>query len=101
MYAIACIFSYDGLPTAIYDQEINGALLPNNTDNNISQWGKRRSAYIAPSDFLKSLIFGKQPVNSHRSTAVNCGNQNSTSNSLKALHPGGSAPRTAPFKRRR
>lgn len=110
MYAIACIFSYDGLPSILADaawefQSSSGDA----ADNNRSIQGKRPMGFIPPGGFLRSLISDKaQRPHIHKVRRVNHGNPISHSQShmpVRSPFPGpgsGSpAPRLRSFKRRR
>lgn len=67
MYAIACILSYDGLPTIVPSDDF----IESKSDmGEPSKWGGRRVAgYVSPSGFLKSLMSEKPRNNTmHRSS---------------------------------
>nr|CAD1828215.1 unnamed protein product [Ananas comosus var. bracteatus] len=60
MYAIACILSYDGLPTIVPSDDF----IESKSDmGEPSKWGGRRGAgYVSPSGFLKSLMSENQGI---------------------------------------
>lgn len=67
MYAIACILSCEGLPSALADAPPDRQQSPRDkVDMNKSIQGKRQGGFIQPGGFLRSLISDKvQTPNVH------------------------------------
>lgn len=111
MYAIACILSYDGLPSVLAD----AVLEPQPSGRDAADpgrpfQGRRLMGFIPPGGFLRSLISDKvQGSPSHKDRKANLINPvsaHSISHSpVRSPFPGpgsgSSAPRIRSFKRRR
>ncbi|RWV97789.1 hypothetical protein GW17_00039402 [Ensete ventricosum] len=103
MYAIACILSYDGLPSVLAD----AVLEPQPSGRDAGDpgrpfQGRRLTGFIPPGGFLRSLISDKVQ-GSHSRSPVSA--QSISHSPVRSPFPGpgsgSSAPRIRSFKRRR
>ncbi|RWW64162.1 hypothetical protein BHE74_00028612 [Ensete ventricosum] len=103
MYAIACILSYDGLPSVLAD----AVLQPQPSGRDAGDpgrpfQGRRLTGFIPPGGFLRSLISDKVQ-GSHSRSPVSA--QSISHSPVRSPFPGpgsgSSAPRIRSFKRRR
>lgn len=112
MYAIACILSCEGLPSALADAPQYRQQSPRDkVDMNKSIRGKRRGGFIQPGGFLRSLISDKvQTPNAHRVRKAKHTSSHMQSHSQPHVSPistfpgansSSSTPRIRSFKRHR